>query len=306
MSPLAVLAMLWAAATWALGSVFFSRALGAPGGPTPAAANTLKNCLALAMFVALLPLTGGAWPEPRAAALLVASGVLGFAFGDSLYFGAITRCGIQLASTVALLFVPLAAVLGWLVYGELMSAPQVLGLVVALLGVGVVVTDGAAVAGGAALDPVRKREGVLLSFGVVVVIALAVTIGAGESDACGVLPMATLRMSGGVLGAFPIALALATRSGDVRRELRDVTAAVRTRRARPRPLWVALTLALAGLVPYHFAMRDLPVGVAAILSATTPLFALLFGRLSGERVGPRGLAGMLVGFGGVALIVLSG
>ena len=68
--------------------------------------------------------------------LLVASGVLGFAFGDSLYFGAITRCGIGMASTVALLFVPLAAVLGWFVYGEAMSTPEVVGLGIAAAGRG--------------------------------------------------------------------------------------------------------------------------------------------------------------------------
>ncbi len=305
MSALAVVAMLWAAATWALGSVYFSRALSGPGAPSPAAANTFKNTLALAMFLALLPFAGGAWPEPRSAALLVASGVLGFAFGDSLYFGAITRCGIGMASTVALLFVPLAAVLGWFVYGEAMSTPEVVGLGIALVGVALVVTDGAAAASGARLDPGAKRVGVLLSLGVVVVIACAVVIGSGESGASGVIPMATLRMSGGVLGALPIAAMLASRGGSFRAELASVTASLRSASARPGPLWVAVSLALAGLVPYHFAMRDLPVGVAAILSATTPLFALLFGRMSGERFGARGLLGTLVGFGGVALIVLS-
>jgi len=305
MFALAVVAALWAAATWAVGSVYFARTLSVAGGPAPAAANTFKNCLSFCVFLALLPLAGGEWPDARAATLLVLSGVLGFACGDSLYFAALTRCGIQTAASVALLYVPLAAVLDLAVYGARLSAWQVLGMLITLLGVLLVVTDRRAAAAGAPYDPRAKRQGVWLSLGVVVVIACAVVLGHGESSECGVIPMATLRMGGGVLGALPIALALASRSRRVGAELANITAPLRQASARPRTLWIACGLAVAGLVPYHFAMRELPGGVGAILFATTPLFTLLLGRLSGEVYGGRGLLGTLVGFAGVALIVLA-
>jgi drug/metabolite transporter (DMT)-like permease len=305
MFALGVVAALWAAATWAVGSVYFARALGVAGGPAPAAANTFKNCLSLGVFLLLLPLVGGEWPDGRAATLLVLSGVLGFACGDTLYFAALTRCGIQTAASVALLYVPLAAVLDFFVYGAQLSAWEVLGMAVTLLGVLLVVTDRSAAPAGAPQDPRLKRQGIWLSLGVVVVIACAVVLGHGESSECGVIPMATLRMGGGVLGALPIALVLAARSGRVRGELASITAPLRQSSARPRPLWIACGLAVAGLVPYHFAMRELPGGVGAILFATTPLFTLVLGRLSGERYGVRGLLGTLIGFSGVALIVLA-
>ena len=305
MFALGVVAALFAAATWAVGSVYFARALGASGGSSPAAANTFKNCLALGAFLLLLPLAGGVWPDGRAATLLVLSGVLGFAFGDSLYFAAITRCGIQTAASVALLYVPLAAVLDFLVYGAELSVWQVLGMVITLLGVLLVVTDGSAAPAGAPQDPRVKRQGIWLSLGVVVVIACAVVLGHGESSASGVFPMATLRMAGGVLGALPIALVLAARSGRVGRELASIAAPLRESSARPRALRIASGLAVAGLLPYHFAMRELPGGVGAILFATTPLFTLLLGRISGERYGVRGLLGTLIGFSGVGLIVLA-
>jgi len=305
MFALGVVAALWAAANWAVGSVYFARALGAAGGPAPAAANTFKNCLSLGAFLLLLPFAGGLWPDGRAATLLVLSGVLGFACGDTLYFAALTRCGIQTAASVALLYVPLAAVLDLLVYDARLSGWQMLGMVITLLGVLLVVTDRSAAPAGAPPDPRVKRQGIWLSLGVVVVIACAVVLGHGESSATGVIPMATLRMGGGVLGALPIALVLAARSRRMGAELASITAPLRQSSARPRTLWIACALAVAGLVPYHFAMRELPGGVGAILFATTPLFTLLLGRLSGERYGVRGLLGTLIGFAGVALIVLA-
>jgi len=311
LTALAILEALWAAASWALGSVYFSRALSGPHAPTPAAANTFKNVLALCLFGALLLGSGDAlrpdlWPPASAIALLIASGVLGFAFGDSLYFAAITRCGIQTASSITLLYVPLAAVLGWLVYGTQLAPLELAGLALALLGVGLVITDPRTTLGGLALDPAQRRAGVALSFGVVVVIAVAVVLGAGESQEAGLFHMAFLRMSGGVLGAGLIAPLLAWRSRrSIRRELADLSAPLRAAAQRPRPLWTAVGLALAGLVPYHHALRELPVGVSAVLFATTPLFALVFGRLAGERFGRRGRGGALVGFAGIALIVLA-
>ena len=315
MTVFAIFEALWAAASWALGSVYFARALagrlGAGAALTPAAANTFKNTLALALFAVLLLASGGAlsaalWPDARSAGLLVLSGVLGFAFGDSLYFAAITRCGIQTASSITLLYVPLAAVLGWVVYGTTLAPLELLGLVLALVGVGLVITDPHATRGGLALDPAQKRQGVLLSLGVVAVIAVAVVLGAGESQGAGLFHMALLRMSGGVLGSGAIAVVLALRAGSpLRCELADLSAPLRSPSARPRPLWIAVGLALAGLVPYHHAMRELPVGLSAVLFATTPLFALLFGRLAGERFGRRGQLGAVVGFSGVAVIVMA-
>ncbi|MEZ6017210.1 MAG: EamA family transporter [Planctomycetota bacterium] len=352
-----VLSALWAAGTWALGSVYVSRALRARGAPTALAANTFKNSLALAAFLLLLPLVGGAWPEPRSAALLVLSGVLGFALGDSLYFAALTRCGIQTAATVALLYVPLAALLDRLAYGATLAAWQVLGMVLTLGGVLLVVTDprtrGEDPAGSASA-PGAKRAGVLLSLGVVVVIACAVVLGHGESGSAGVIPMAVLRMAGAVLAAGPIACLLGVAGGRspatrprpavpglrgapgaptsgalavgapavrapadgapadgapalerIRAELARTFRPIGAPAARSRALWIASGLAVAGLVPYHFALRELPGGVGAILFATTPLFTLLLGRLSGERFGPRGLVGTLLGFAGVALVVLA-
>jgi drug/metabolite transporter (DMT)-like permease len=52
------------------------------------------------------------------------------------------------------------------------------------------------------------------------------------------------------------------------------------------------------------AERDVPSGLAALIIGSEPLWIIVFRKLAGERVGPGTLVGVVVGFGGVALLVL--
>lgn len=90
---------------------------------------------------------------------------------------------------------------------------------------------------------------------------------------------------------FALALVLRVRLGQSRRE---------------RALWLANGL-LTFLVPYgvlYWAEQWVPSGLSAVLFATYPLFVALFGfwLLPGERPTAVGLAGLAVGFFGVAVI----
>lgn len=78
------------------------------------------------------------------------------------------------------------------------------------------------------------------------------------------------------------------------------------RKPLERPLWVFNALATF-LVPYgliYWAEQRVPSGLASILFSTFPLWVVLIGRwvLPGERPGPARLAGVVVGFLGVAVI----
>jgi len=54
------------------------------------------------------------------------------------------------------------------------------------------------------------------------------------------------------------------------------------------------------------AEQDVPSGLAALLIASVPLWVLVLRRLSGERVGRRGVAAVALGFVGVALLLAPG
>jgi drug/metabolite transporter (DMT)-like permease len=118
-------------------------------------------------------------------------------------------------------------------------------------------------------------------------------------------------MSGGVVGAFVVALCIGAGRGltgggsSPAREVRDLVRPLHT-----RSMWKSLGAAalfgsVLGLLPYHLALRDLPGGVAAVLFATTPLFTLPLGLLFGERHGLRAVLGTLIGFAGVVGVVWS-
>ncbi len=67
---------------------------------------------------------------------------------------------------------------------------------------------------------------------------------------------------------------------------------------------VGATTVAAQLVGLSIATPLIGTAMAAILVATIPLFSMLIGRIWGtERIGRRGAAGLVAGFGGIVLLV---
>lgn len=308
----AVLAALAAAASWALASVAFSRLL-SHGQVSPAAANLFKNGLAAASFFVATLVFGGAWPVGEAWGWLFLSGFLGFSVADTLYFAAMARCGVQTAATIVLLNVPIATLLAVPIVGDRLDKGALLFIGVVLVGVLLVV-----------IDPAPRREGGNAparhgSFTVGVALALlaalamgaAVPLGNGRFDEVGVCPGGFIRLAGGALGAVPMALVLglgrgSTPGGEVGRLIQPVFAAPGPASVWGRAALFGVGSAILGLVPYHYALRELPSGIAAVLFASTPLFTLPLAFVIGQRVGWLGVLGALAGFGGVAGILLGG
>ncbi|MCB9906616.1 MAG: DMT family transporter [Planctomycetes bacterium] len=308
---LAIAAGLFSAAAWGVASLLFAKFLREHAGerpPSAAGANLFKNCLALLVFLCLWPLLGGAWPGAAISGWLLLSGVLGFALGDSLYFAALPRCGVQAAAMIGQLNVPLAAVMGYLWNGERLGPLTVLGMFVAMAGVLLVLSDPV---------PIQQRgrsayyrSGVIFALLNAVTIASGIFLGHVGIEDVDILPGTLMRMAGGIGGAFlvaPLWGALARALGVV-----DDSPAKETRNLiepfRRRAWWKPLILAsvagsVIGLLPYHIALRELPSGIAAVMFATTPLFTLPLGKLMGERFGVRSVVGTLVGFAGVIGVI---
>ncbi len=305
----------FSAFTWAFGSLLFGRALrSVPGGaepPSAAGANLFKNLLAALTFAALWPVLGGELPGVPTAAMLLLSGLLGFALGDTLYFAALPRAGVQRAAMIGMLNVPVAALLGWGLYGEELPLPTLGWMAVVLAGVALVVLDSSD--GGGSSDPAVRRAGLLFSLANVGSIALAIVLGHNFIGGIDLVPGTLCRMVGGILGAFlvaPIAGFFQRRGPETVSRQEGMLAEVRrlVHPLRTRTLWRALGIAaffsaVLGLLPYHLALEKLPSGVASVLFATTPLFTLPLGLVMGEKVGWRAVTGTLIGYGGVFGVV---
>jgi drug/metabolite transporter (DMT)-like permease len=263
----------------------------------------IKNVTACTAFVGVWAIVGGAVPETSALTWLVWSGLIGFAIGDALFFGAVARCGVQVTGVVAQLNVPTAAILSWAFLDEDLSLQELGAMGLVLAGATLVILD----------DPKSKvesigikRHGIYLALICAVCQGAGVMLGHGGMHGVEVVPGTVIRLFAGVVGAFVLSTIFDLGALLGRRKGGETAALIRPLRhpeIMKRLLFAALIASVINLLPYHFAIRELRGGISAVLFATAPLFTLPLGPLFGERHGWRAVAGTLLGFLGVAGIL---
>ncbi|MEB3234591.1 MAG: EamA family transporter [Cyanobacteriota bacterium] len=285
-----VLAALMAALCWTLASLCWRRL---PSSLGAAQLNLLKNGLGLLL---LLPLVLLQWRPltPSLGLLLAASGVLGIAVGDSLFFAALRRLGTRRTLTIEAAAPVLTTLAALVLLAERPSVPQLGGL--GLVSVAVVLVARAGAAPGR-LAPGQQRLGVVLAL----LAVLAASGGAllARQALSGQLlspwQAAGVRLAAAALVQLPLAPGL----------LAAVWAAVGPRPARRRwPLVLAATLlgTSLGIALQQSALLQLPAGQAVTLMATAPTMAVVLAPLDGDRPGFSGLAAAALAALGVALV----
>lgn len=304
MDSFALFAGLFSAVAWAGGSHLFARLMvrhrevGAP------AANLYKNALSLAIFGTAAIVLG--WPLLGSAdsGWLLLSGLLGFAVGDALYFAALPLCGVQIAALSGNLIPPAAALLGWLVLGEVLESRALVAMGIVMAGI-VIVLLGKAGGGDASRAP-RPVFGFALAAAAALTQSFAIIAGRGAmSDGEGTFAffmMANVaRLAGGVAGAFLISGLI-----DVaRRECRSVPALFTPLRKGLRGPFAlaALVAAVINLPLFTYALGALPAGISSVLFGTTPLWTLPIGLLLGQRYGAKAYIGSAIAFCGLFVLV---
>jgi drug/metabolite transporter (DMT)-like permease len=205
---------------------------------------------------------------------------------------------------VGLVHVPAAVFLGWIVHDERLAPLQLLGAAGIVAGVALVLSE---LPRGSPPDPRARRAGIALAVVAALAQAVGVVVGHGAMQGEEVLGGTLVRAGGGIAGAFVIAAlaGLARRGASVRAEVGQLVRPWRDRESRRGLFVAALFGSLIGLPLFHLGLRGLPSGVAALLFATTPLFALPIGLWFDERRGVRSLLGAACGLAGVAGVVLA-
>ena len=283
------LAALAAALCWTLASGLW-RSL--PTSLTAPQLNLLKNLLAAAM---LLPwLWGRPWPEaPQPLLLLVLSGVLGIACGDSLYFAALRRLGTRRTLTLDAGGPAVTALAGMVWLSERPAALDWLGLLLisaALVLAAAGSSSAPAGQGRQQLQGVAMALGALLSGSGGALLARA----ALRDLAIDPLQSALVRLLAASLVLLPLLVTLPWAQPGPRP----------ARRRLPLALLATLLGTAAGIALQQTALQRLPGGLAVALLATAPVMALPLAALEGDRPGWRGWWAALLALVGVSCVVV--
>ena len=285
-----VLAALAGALCWTLASSLWRRL---PTALSASQLNLLKNGLALLFLLPLVGRSGvGGWgQEPRALLLLAASGVLGIALGDSLFFAALRRIGTRRTLTLDAGGPAVTALLGMAALSERPSPLQWLGIAL--------ITAALWLVAGRDVEGPRSRDwglGIALALG-----ALACGSGGAvlaraalRSGAIAPLDAAALRLVAAALVLLPLLPSLLHRPQGPRP----------LRRRWPLGLLATLLGTTAGIALQQTALLHLPGALAVALLATAPVMALPLASLEGDHPGWRGVCAALMGLAGVSCVVV--
>ena len=246
--------------------------------------NGLKNGLALLFFLPFLITLPWA-DQAGAVVVLLLSGLIGIAAGDSFYLGGLRRLGTQKALTVEAMGPVLASMGGVLMMGDTVRPAAWAG---ALLVSGAVVLVAQQSNASSAND--GKALGLLLC-------VLAVMCGLSgaflsrhaliTSDLTA-MQTAAIRLLGGWLGLLPL----------LRGRLCPKNFPIGV---MPKVILATLLGTNLGIVLQQIVFQMLPVGQGITLMSTAPVMALFLHHLEGESLQWQGIVAGLLAVSGVAL-----
>lgn len=249
------------------------------------------------LAVAHWALEGSLFPtgvEPFRWGWLGLSSLLGLVLGDAFLFRAYVLIGPRLAMLLMAMVPIFGAVFGWWLFGEAVTRLELTGIVLAVAGVGWVVTEGQS-------DPRLAdrrvyRRGLLFGLlGALGQVANLVTARYALVDDFPAISATLIRIAIGAVIVWALA-ALHGQAGETIRQWRDrqaLRAMVAASFAGPfLGIWLSL-----------IAVQNARLGIASTLMALPPILLIpLEYALFRQRVSPRGLVGTMVALGGVALL----
>ncbi|MFP5357741.1 MAG: DMT family transporter [Gammaproteobacteria bacterium] len=265
----------------------------------PFALNLFKNLMVVPLFLLTILLINGelAWPAiplPELGLVLL-SGFIGIAVGDTLYFRALNRVGASRVAVAQTLYSPFVIGLSMVWLGERLGLVQWVGVVLVLAGILLVTFQHAASREHARLDRIGIATAVLSVF----MMAVGIVIAKPLLERYDFLWVVLLRILGGLVGMLAVVL--------WRRNARALLHAYRRVRHWPQVIagglmgtYVSMMLWLAG---YKYTQAS----IAAILNELAAVFIVILAVwLLREPLRLRQAVGMSAAMGGVLLVLLNG
>lgn len=262
---------------------------------SPLLLNFSKGAIALSIGSAVMVI--GRFPLPQlpatATVWLVLSGIVGIGIGDSCYLSALKALGARRTLLLESLSPPLAALLAWISFGEIINGTAWLGILLTVAGVTWVVvertTDQVVSGKHPYLGIVWGLFAALGQAGGSVMSRFAFTV--SDLD-----PFWTMLIR--VLAGIMTVLILLGRSPPSERQFPPFAWR-----------WVLLLIGTAfastflAILGQQTALKYAPAGIAQALLATSPLFILPIAAWSGEKLSFRAIAGVGIAMTGIVLLL---
>lgn len=234
--------------------------------------------------------------EPFRWGWLGISSLLGLVIGDAFLFRAYVMIGPRLSMLVMSTVPIFSTIFGWVLFGELISSIEIAGILLAVAGIGWVVTEGQS-------DPLfavgkEYRRGLLFALGGALgQVANLVTARYALVDEYSAVSATLIRIFIGLI----VLWGMATIQG----QFRDTLRKWRDPLALRAMVGGAFVGPFLGIWFSLIAVQNTRLGIASTLMALPPVILIpleyLFYR---HRVSPRGIVGTLVAITGVALLFL--
>lgn len=285
---------LLSAAAWAVGVILY-RQLGTS--LPPLQLNLLKNLLVLGMVALAIPLLHGpALPafDASSVAIALASGFIGIAVADTLYFRALNQLGAGRMGILGNVYSPAVILLSFLFLDERLTLLQFLGFGLVSLGVFLVAERRAGDAGG---GPALLR-GLAIGLVAILLMAVAIVMVKRTLESQPLLWVTGLRMLGAVAGLLLVGGLMARHYGPpLLPPLRGLA-------------WRKLVLAafvgqFLSMVFWLGGYKFTSASVAAILNESSSVFILLLAwAWLKEPLTRRAMAGVVCTLAGVGCMLI--
>jgi drug/metabolite transporter (DMT)-like permease len=291
------LAALTAAAIWAVSATIYGQ-IGKQ--VAPLTLNLTKGVLAIGYLIITMLLTGERLiVAPAQWGLLLLSGIIGIAWGDTFLFMALNSIGARLTLLINILSPVITTLMASLYLGEQLAVVNYLGIFLAVSGVAGVIIDRTQ----EAKLPTNYWQGVLWA----ALSALANSIASICSRQAMLVedlsPTVTtlVRLLAGVVGILLLMLCLRLWKSTSEKAL------VSNWQSLDQKMWLRLALVAffstyLGISLQQTSLKYTAAGIAQTVGATSPLFVLVYDWYKGDKISWRSVLWAILAIGGMSLL----
>jgi drug/metabolite transporter (DMT)-like permease len=283
-TTIGISAALGSAASWAIGSILFKK-LGES--LSPIAMTLAKGSLSVVLLTLVMLLTGTAAISPTHWALLIASGLVGIALGDTFFFAALRHLSPHTLTILLMFGQVFTVLLATIFLGERPTLIKWIGMLLVTVGIGVACWEKSTVR--------SDWRGIIYGLLSVVCMSSSLILAKPALESTPSIQAALIRMLAGTLGMFVYGL--------YAQELQEWTYPLRDRQLLGRFVVAVLVVTFGGFWLSLLAMKHLEVWLASTLNSLEPIFVLpLVAIFLQEKIAKKALMGTAISIAGVVLV----